>query len=508
MERLSIEVPERTKGGKAQRLLGDDSSSSTTHEGSALTASAATLAAVVAFVGGCGVLAYMVAQGGAGGAGGAAPFAGPSQIATRFGASPATELVVSWAADARCAAASVAFGQSADALDRSVAAALFSYSAPAAFGSNASYASPALFAATLSGLQVSRPVFYRVGADACGGWSATLSASTAPDAGVAGAAFAIIGDLGQTVNSSTTLASILARSAAAPAPFAATLLIGDLSYANGEQALWDSYGELVSPLASAMPLQTLVGNHEWTLDTINASTGQADFRAYIARMHGNGGQDAHALYYSFEVGLVHFVMLQGYCPEMHSTITQPCLRSGGAQVKWLEADLASVDRARTPFVVAAFHQPFVNSNLAHSYDTEGVPMQDAVEDLLYINGVDLVFSGHVHAYERSCRCYQLNCVADGVTYVTIGDGGNHEGLVDTWQWPQPQWSRFRMAMWGHGELTAINSTALHFRWLPNPDARTSLFDEFYITKGAAAGAADTARALAEPGVTVTGGRRV
>ena len=251
-----------------------------------------------------------------------------------------------------------------------------------------------------------------------------------------------------------------------------------------------------------MPLQTLVGNHEWVIDTLDAA-GQADFRAYRARTHmasAGGGQDPASLYYSFDVGLVHYVFLQGYCPTMHNMITQPCLRTGGAQVQWLEADLAGVDRDRTPFVVAAFHQPFVNSNLDHSYATEGVPMQDAVEDLLYINHVDMVFSGHVHAYERSCRSYQLNCVADGVTYVTIGDAGNTGELVDTWEQPQPQWSRYRMATWGHGELTAVNSTALHFRWLPNPDVDPVHSDEVWIIKGA--GEADTARARAEPGVTV------
>ena len=237
MERLAIEVPAE----RSQRLLGggdahSSSSSSSSAGGGSLTLSMAYFAAVVALVGGCGLLAYVVSQGDSSSDNAAAgPMAAPSQIATRFGASPATSLVVSWAADARCASASVIFGQSAGSLDRSAAAARFSYSAPATFGSNASYASPAIFAATLSGLQVSQPVFYSVGADACGGWSPTLSASTAPDAGVAGATVAIIGDLGQTANSSTTLANILARSAAAAAPFAATLLVGDLSYANGDQ---------------------------------------------------------------------------------------------------------------------------------------------------------------------------------------------------------------------------------------------------------------------------------
>ena len=47
-------------------------------------------------------------------------------------------------------------------------------------------------------------------------------------------------------------------------------------------------------------------------------------------------------------------------------------------------------------------------------------MQAAIEDTLYAAKVDMVFSGHVHAYERSCRVYRYNCVADAPYYVTIG----------------------------------------------------------------------------------------
>lgn len=335
---------------------------------------------------------------------------------------------MSWAADARCASGAVAFGDSAAALTRVAAATRTTYSAPAATGSADTYYSPSLFSAALDGLVIGAPVFYSVGSNdsSCGGlWSPTFSTATAPDVGAWGARFAVIGDLGTTNYSNSTLANIVARSSSAP--FAATLLVGDLSYADGTQATWDTFGALLQPLASTIPLQFIPGNHEW-FDTSDPVTGRNDFRAYMARTHtplSGAAGDASSLYYSFESGLVHFVMLQGYCPEMTNYFTQPCLRSGGAQIQWLESDLAGVNREITPWVVVTFHQPYANSNTAHSYDTEGVPMQQALEDLLYSNGVDLVFSGHVHAYERSCRMYQFNCVADGVTYITIGDGGNH-----------------------------------------------------------------------------------
>ena len=99
------------------------------------------------------------------------------------------------------------------------------------------------------------------------------------------------------------------------------------------------------------------------------------FSAYLARRRGlpvAGGRDPAAAasasnqYYSVDLGMVHLVVLQAYCPDMRTTSEQPCLANGTPQAKWLAADLARVDRAKTPWVVAAWHQPFVNSNTAHT----------------------------------------------------------------------------------------------------------------------------------------------
>ena len=40
-------------------------------------------------------------------------------------------------------------------------------------------------------------------------------------------------------------------------------------------------------------------------------------------------------------------MLAGYCPNMTSTRTQPCLAPGSAQREWLERDLAAVERGES-----------------------------------------------------------------------------------------------------------------------------------------------------------------
>jgi hypothetical protein len=87
--------------------------------------------------------------------------------------------------------------------------------------------------------------------------------------------------------------------------------------------------------------------------------------------------------------------------------------------------------------------------------------QQQVEDILYKYGVDFIFFGHVHAYERNDRVYKFQLDPCGPVHITIGDGGNIEGVRGAlpmalrWvQWPrlacmyqpQPPWECLRTVL--------------------------------------------------------------
>jgi len=63
------------------------------------------------------------------------------------------------------------------------------------------------------------------------------------------------------------------------------------------------------------------------------------------------------------------------------------------QYKWLDRDLANVDRSLTPWLVATWHPPWYSSYKAHYREAECMRIE--VEELLYSYGVDIVFNGHV-----------------------------------------------------------------------------------------------------------------
>jgi hypothetical protein len=108
-------------------------------------------------------------------------------------------------------------------------------------------------------------------------------------------------------------------------------------------------------------------------------------------------------------------------------------------------------------------------------------LQKWAEPIFIKYGVDAVFAGHVHAYERNTGVEFGNPSATGPIYVTVGNGGNHEGLYDEWL-PKPPYSVFRDGRYyGHGELTVYNHSHLKWTWTPNPEQGPDLpADEVWV----------------------------
>jgi hypothetical protein len=173
-------------------------------------------------------------------------------------------------------------------------------------------------------------------------------------------------------------------------------------------------------------------------------------------------------YYSYETGPLHVLMLNGF----------GFYTAGTPQFTWLTADLAAIDRSVTPWVIAITHAPWYNSNKDHQGDGDG--MKAAMESLFVAAKVAFVASGHVHAYERFLPTVGGEATPGGPMYVTIGDGGNREGLYNNWL-VQPANSAFRAAEYGHGRLDFLNSTTARWSWHRDADAEPVVSDSYVLT---------------------------
>jgi len=231
------------------------------------------------------------------------------------------------------------------------------------------------------------------------------------------------------------------------------VIVGDLSYAGGgsgyysngvptnvsafSPGAWDAYLGIVGPnAAQSIPWQAGVGNHE--MEPLN-NFGYAGFLTRFPQAYAPQAVTGSPVLKSFTYGNVAVIQLDGN--DLSAELSDNNGYTDGQQTAWLAQELA---RYRAPgsgidFIVVGFHNCVFSSNTTHGSDG-GIrlvwqPLFDQYE-------VDLVVSGHVHAYERSypLRGGEVTTVVpsggtvhphrDGTTYIDAGGGG--QGLYTGW----------------------------------------------------------------------------
>jgi hypothetical protein len=224
------------------------------------------------------------------------------------------------------------------------------------------------------------------------------------------------------------------------------VVVGDLSYAGGgsgyyangvptdasafSPGAWDTYLGIVGPAAAqSIPWQVGVGNHEMEpLDDFGYAGFLTRFPQAYAAIRATGSPVVK----SFTYGNVAIIQLDGN--DLSAEIADNNGYTEGLQTTWLAEQLASF---RAPdsgidFIIVGFHNCVYSSNTTHGSDG-GIRL--VWESLFDRYHVDLVVSGHVHAYERSYPIYDrevtktvpsggtVHPATDGTTYICAGGGG-------------------------------------------------------------------------------------
>ncbi|KAA3472439.1 bifunctional purple acid phosphatase 26-like [Gossypium australe] len=65
-------------------------------------------------------------------------------------------------------------------------------------------------------------------------------------------------------------------------------------------------------------------------------------------------------------------------------------------------------------------------------------------------------------------------------YITVGDGGNQEGLAERFLDPQPEYYAFQEASYGHLTLEIQNRTHAFYHWNRNDDGKKVATDTFVL----------------------------
>ena len=184
-------------------------------------------------------------------------------------------------------------------------------------------------------------------------------------------------------------------------------------------------------------------------------------RRFHSPSNGNG-----LFWYSFDVGPIHIVLYS----------TEHDFHRQSPQYSWLEQDLQSVNRSRTPWLIVSSHRPMYSSQIIPKPYFIISMLQLYLEPLFYRYDVDINLYAHIHSYERTCPMYQQRCVENGITQILIGMAG--QDLV-SYPYSGAEWSIYHDEEYGYTQLWA-NRTYLKFTYFH--DADDAIADEFVLRK--------------------------
>jgi PKD repeat protein len=194
-----------------------------------------------------------------------------------------------------------------------------------------------------------------------------------------------------------------------------------------------------------IPLIGAVGNHEGSANTF----------------HGQFSFPGNELWYSLNWG-----------PDLHIVVLDSEYDVSGNQLTWLKQDLAANQYVK--WKVVLFHQPPYSSGW-HGSNTG---IRNAWCSVFDQYGVDLVFNGHDHDYERSKPIYNNAVVInpdDGTTYVVGGGwGGSLRSVGSNW------WTAYSRSVY-HFTVVQVNGDVLS---LNAYDQYGTIFDSVQWQKNA------------------------
>ena len=265
--------------------------------------------------------------------------------------------------------------------------------------------------------------------------------------------FAVFGDWGFTNADGTNpdQANLDQQIAASGAQFA--FGTGDTAYPSGSQTNYgdlqqtgNSISDVFAPnffknIGKGIPMYNALGNHGVSATYLNIwpqptapslSGGRYEMETYCC-VNGTNSASYPSAWYAFSVGAARFYVLDATWPNgnlgngsLFSNDYAAHWTTSSPEYQWLAGDLAAHQGG---LKFAVMHFPMYSDNptettdtYLHSGGTSLTDTPDGVASLLSQNGVQYVFNGHAHIYERNAK----QAGESFVSYVTGGGGATLE----------------------------------------------------------------------------------
>ena len=284
---------------------------------------------------------------------------------------------------------------------------------------------------------------------------------------------------------------------------------GDISYATGYLSTWDYFLNQLSPVASAVPYLTNMGNHEsdwpWSASYYFGEDSGGECGVCSTRLlplptpngepaGANDTGGTNKPWWGYDVGLFHLV---GMSTEHNYT-------TGSEQWNFLKEDLASVDRCKTPWVIFGGHRAmYLNSDYDSGFmasdGSVSKLMIEHLEPLFLEYNVDLGFYGHNHVVQRQSAIINSTVVQAATdetddegnviathrnpgapVHMVIGTGGGTFTKTAYYGSERPEWNELTFYRYGYARIEAVSAEELQWQWV---EGNTSIiYDRMAIYK--------------------------
>jgi len=239
--------------------------------------------------------------------------------------------------------------------------------------------------------------------------------------------------------------------------------VGDLSYGGSKVDLWVRWFRIIEPLAATRPYLVTVGNHEY-----DGAGDLSDINIYLP--------SSESSYNYWFVWSNSFFLLVNLGPHDDATLDSNIYQ-------WVNESLYYAREVlNIKWVFVFLHYPPYSSGASHGSSPVAKPLLELFDKY----GVDIVFAGHEHNYERTYPLRSGIVVSknvstyispNGTIYVVVGGAGG--GLYKNFIEPAPEWSAYREARYSIG-VVEVSDDRVVFKAIDTVTGE--IFDEFVIIK--------------------------
>lgn len=216
------------------------------------------------------------------------------------------------------------------------------------------------------------------------------------------------------------------------------LMLGDNAYPSGLDSNFQIgfFNYFQNTVTKHTVLWPDLGNHEYDNDDTKRKSHiipYYDIFTLPAQGECGGIQSNTEMYYSFDIGNIHFVNLDSYGLEavggnyygLADTTMSP-------QVNWLKQDLAA---NTLPWTIVSFHHaPYCMGSHNSDAESDLASIREHLNPVLEHYNVDLVLNGHCHTYQRSGFIHDhfgMEATFDSTAHVVQSSSGFNDNTINS-----------------------------------------------------------------------------